>query len=62
MSLYVVILVSGSLISAFLVLHHLARIKEDGDAMLSAYRGLLAKARRRRPVPQEVTLGESSQS
>lgn len=60
MSLYGLILVGGTLVSAFLVLLHLARIKEDGDSLLSAYRTLLANSRRRRIAPPAAAPGEST--
>lgn len=53
MSLYALMLVGGSLISGFLVLHHLAAIKQDGDDLLSAYRRTLAAARARLAPPAE---------
>jgi hypothetical protein len=50
-SLYVIMLVGGSLVSAFLVLHHLAAIKQNGDELLAAYRRLLTAARTRVATP-----------
>ena len=51
MSLFAVMLLAGSLVSAFLVLHHLAAIKQNGDDLLSAYRRTLAAARARLDPP-----------
>lgn len=47
MTLYPLILFGGVAISAFLVVHQLAVIKEDGDSLLDAYRSMLAATRKR---------------
>ena len=60
LTLYPLILFAGAAISAFLVLHQLAVIKEDGDQLLSAYRNLLATARRRQHPPRDSHAGEAA--